>query len=1159
MNPSPLPPTASWPLAAVWALAGSGPAMRVGLEIAAAGVLAGAVWWLGRELIRRNRELAEARDWRRRLLEQASVSILEEDFSEIGRRLAALRAAGVTDLRAHLQSHPGLTLELFRLVRITAANRNALDMLGAVDVDDLARKTFALAMKAGPRTFPLELDALWAGRSSLTCETAFHVGPGQRKLCLLQWTVPRREDGPDLTRVLLIFTDLTELRVTEERYRALFDGAVEGVFETSPDGGFRRANPAMARMLGFASPAELLALSPEACRAVYVSASRRAEFMTAIATADVVAEFESEVRRRDGTTIWISENARAVRNDAGRLVTVQGFVTDVTARKRAEAALRESENRYRALFEQAPVIIVEFDSHALQPWFAELRATGVRDIEAYFAEHPEAPAQALAMVPLIGVNEATVRTVGATDRDEVLRRLAEIVTPEEASARLRSVVRLWQGVNHDEGELPLRMLDGRIRWFFFRWWTPQADNEPGYGRMQTALVDITPIREAEEALRASEARYRMLFEHSPVGIIELDYRPVVAWMEQLRAAGVTDLAAHCARHPAELAKALRLVTVAGLNGAAVRLLAAQSQEEVLANTDRLFSVDVLEGRRQAFLAVWSGRNEYKAAGSLPALDGTLRRVHAQWWVPVVDGRPHYARTQLAVLDLTQAKAAERALATERERLRVTLSAMAEGVITTDADGCIHFINEAAVEITGWPAAAALGRRLPEVCALRHERSGETVSLPVPTPEHPADLPPHTALLRPSGQQRLVEGCCATMRDPGGLGVVLVLRDVTERSRLEAELLRASKLESVGLLAGGIAHDFNNLLAIVMGNLALARLDPAVEAAAGRWLREVERGALRARDLTQQLLTFAKGGEPIREAVQLPDLVREAAEFALHGSPVRCAFDLAADLWAADIDRTQVGQVVQNLVINAVQAMPDGGSVRIGARNETVGPGAQPPLAGGRYLRLTFADTGPGIRPEHLGRIFEPYFTTKSGGSGLGLATVYSIAKKHRGHVAVESAAGAGTTFHLWLPAAEEAPARTTPSGSPFAPLRGRVLFMDDEEAIRLMAAELLGRLGLEVVAVGDGAAAVELYRKSRDGGPAFDVVVMDLTVPGGMGGREAMEKLRAIDPQVRAIVSSGYSKDPVLADHRAHGFRGMVPKPYRVSDLAKVLREVLET
>jgi CheY-like chemotaxis protein/two-component sensor histidine kinase len=370
-------------------------------------------------------------------------------------------------------------------------------------------------------------------------------------------------------------------------------------------------------------------------------------------------------------------------------------------------------------------------------------------------------------------------------------------------------------------------------------------------------------------------------------------------------------------------------------------------------------------------------------------------------------------------------------------------------------------------------------------------------------------------------------------------------------------VRASKLESVGLLAGGIAHDFNNLLAIVMGNLTLALLDEKTAAAGGRWLKEAERGTTRARELTQQLLTFAKGGEPVRSAVLLSDLVREAAEFALHGTAVRCEFDLAEDVRPADADRGQIGQVVQNLVINAVQAMPAGGVIRLALRNETLAAGDVPPLPPGHYLRLEFADTGGGIPPENLPRIYEPFFTTKELGTGLGLATVYSVVQKHRGHIVVESEVGRGTTFRIWLPAADAAPTPSTMSASPFERLRGRVLFMDDEEPIRTMTCALLQRLGLEVTTTVDGHEAVKHFAHARASGQPFDIVIMDLTVPGGMGGAAAMSEILKLDPDARGIVSSGYSSDPIMANHREHGFRGSVPKPYKVADFARTLREVL--
>ncbi len=323
------------------------------------------------------------------------------------------------------------------------------------------------------------------------------------------------------------------------------------------------------------------------------------------------------------------------------------------------------------------------------------------------------------------------------------------------------------------------------------------------------------------------------------------------------------------------------------------------------------------------------------------------------------------------------------------------------------------------------------------------------------------------------------------------------------------------------------------------------------------MREAERGTTRARELTQQLLTFAKGGEPVRSAVLLSELVREAAEFALHGASVRCEFDLADDVRPADADKGQIGQVVQNLVINAVQAMPEGGVIRLSLHNEKLSADAVPPLPAGDYLRMEIADTGCGIVPGNLARVFEPFFTTKELGTGLGLATVYSIVQKHQGHIRVESEPGRGTTFRIWLPAARTEPKPTVVTSSPFERLTGRVLFMDDEEPIRVMTCALLTRLGLEVTATCDGDEAVKQFAHAHASGQPFDAVIVDLTVPGGKGGAAAMSEILKLDPDARGIVSSGYSSDPIMADFRAHGFRGSVPKPYKVTDFARTLRAVL--
>ena len=544
---------------------------------------------------------------------------------------------------------------------------------------------------------------------------------------------------------------------------------------------------------------------------------------------------------------------------------------------------------------------------------------------------------------------------------------------------------------------------------------------------------------------------------------------------------------------------------------------------------------------------------------------------------MVDKRTYWLREQVSIrrlsedrhefvgviTDISDRREAELALAAEKERLAVTLRAMAEGVITTDTAGRVQFMNPAAAALTGFGASEAVGRSITEVCVLVDEKSGVPSGVSGELAvhgDHVAELPAQTLLVTRSGTRRIVEGCFAPIHsaDSKVIGSVLVFRDVTERERLGQELVRASRLESVGILAGGIAHDYNNILTAIMGNLSMAMLDAAADSEMSACLKEAQRATLSARDLTQQLLTFAKGGEPVRAAVDLAAIVRDVSDFALHGSIVKSVFDLPGDLWPVDADKGQIGRVVQNLVINAFQAMPSGGVVRISARNEEVTGMGRPSAAPGDYVHISIADTGTGIKQEYLSRIFDPYFTTKQSGSGLGLAAVYSIVKKHRGVIDVESECGRGTTFHFWLPALPGGrPAAESDQSGRLKALKGRVLFMDDEASIRSMAAGLMRRIGLDIVTVGDGREAVEQFKAAKEEGRPFSLVVMDLTVPGGMGGREAIGLLRAIDPRVRAVVSSGYSSDPILANYRDYGFCGVASKPYDALKFSRVIGEAL--
>jgi PAS domain S-box-containing protein len=389
-----------------------------------------------------------------------------------------------------------------------------------------------------------------------------------------------------------------------------------------------------------------------------------------------------------------------------------------------------------------------------------------------------------------------------------------------------------------------------------------------------------------------------------------------------------------------------------------------------------------------------------------------------------------------------------------------------------------------------------------------------------------------------------------------IAVASISRDIPLRKKMEEEMARSEKLDSIGILAGGIAHDINNLLTAIIGNVTLAKMYANRQGEVYKRLEESERAAFRAKDVAQQLLTFSKGGAPVKRITSIKELMMESAGFALRGSNVKCEFSFPDDLWHVEADEGQLSQVVNNLLINAAHAMPEGGNIQVYCRNTVVDPDHRM-LRPGNHVSVSIMDHGIGIPREHLSRVFDPYFTTKQKGSGLGLSTAYSIIKRHGGHLSVESDPGIGTTFHFCLPAAEGEVPTTDVEEERVTIGRGKVLVMDDEESVRDIAREMLRMIGYTVTVARDGTEAVELYRQAMASGEPFDLVLMDLTIPGGMGGQEAIKRLLEIDRDVKAIVCSGYSNDPIMSSYKSYGFHGVIRKPYGMKQLNQMINEIL--
>jgi len=397
--------------------------------------------------------------------------------------------------------------------------------------------------------------------------------------------------------------------------------------------------------------------------------------------------------------------------------------------------------------------------------------------------------------------------------------------------------------------------------------------------------------------------------------------------------------------------------------------------------------------------------------------------------------------------------------------------------------------------------------------------------------------------------------------PSGGGVSVFLRDVTDRKRVEEERLTTGKLESLGTLAGGIAHDLNNLLTVISGNIGLAQIEaPGSPANLLSFLSRAGEAAQDAAQLSNQLLTFSKGGTPLKRVVSISDLVTQAAEFSLHGSNLRSDLDIQAGLWRSPVDPAQIEQVINALIINAREAMPSGGIVRVSARNLEIDANSGLPIRPGRYVQVQVADNGRGIQKRLVTKIFDPYFTTKSTGTGLGLSISYSVVKKHGGLLHLERNSADGSTFTFYLPATDSEPPVPEPTleNEIFSFNHQRVLVMDDEAAIRDLTSELLGTLGYKVTTAPDGAEALKKYELAMRTGETFQAVILDATIRGGMGGVATMERLRDLDPNVTAIICSGYSDDAALAEFLTYGFRAALPKPFTRHELANVLQRAFE-
>ncbi len=945
--------------------------------------------------------------------------------------------------------------------------------------------------------------------------------------------VPLKNAKGEILGVLGTYEDITkakkaekELKESEERYRSLAESTQDLIALHDMNGNIQYVNQAVVNISGYASDEiignNILMFVPRKYRrSIYERHAKRVQGYLGI------EQYETEFINKYGTLIPVQVTSTPIVKD-NTIVSIMIVAHDLTQRKIAEELLIKNKERL-----EAAISILQYD------------AKDSKELFEYVLEHA---------VRLTGSKIGFILNYDGNEKKcvlnawskEVMHECTMIEKPEEfyldkagvwaeAIRQARPVIiNNYKEPNpykrgYPEGHVEL------VRYLGIPVFKGKeivatvgvANKETDYTEMD--VLQLTLLMDAAwksyermqvlEALAESEAKFRTLADASPTAIMMHQDDKFVY---------VNEAAERISGYSFEEAVTMDFWSIVHPEDVQMILDKGKKRQQ------GQFGLDSYEFR-------------------IITRDGQIKWVFITSATVQYKGRP---AGLVSVLDITDRKKAEEALFEEKEKLRITLQSIGDGVIATDTDGRVVIINETAQQLTGYSQTEAEGRKLTEIFNIIHELSGKPLENPVDAvlrTGHVCEISNHTVLVSKDGIQRIIADSAAPIKDKAGniVGVVLVFRDMTEKMQLIEKTQRAQRLESLGLLAAGIAHDFNNILEGVFGYIGLANAyvtDSTVSQMLVNALKSIER----AKGLTGQLLTFSKGGQPVKKIQSIVPLLLDTVQFAISGSNVKPEFKISENLANAEIDYNQIAQVIENIVINAVQAMPMGGVITISAENATFA-GDEHPLLEGDYVKITIADQGVGIPKEILPKIFDPFFSTKSMGQGLGLATSYSIITRHQGTIEVESEPGKGTTFYIYLPAVKAQVEEITKPVEKKILKGGKILILDDEEMMRQIMLKFLDHLGFEGVAVADGKDAIALFIKEKDAGRAFDALIFDMTVKGGMGGKEAVEAIRKYDTSVPAFVMSGYSEDPVLVHPEEHGFNGGLCKPFTLEELEALL------
>ncbi|MBP7738492.1 MAG: PAS domain S-box protein [Spirochaetes bacterium] len=951
----------------------------------------------------------------------------------------------------------------------------------------------------------------------------------------------------------------TRLEESEANYKSIFDNIQDVYYRADMEGRLLLVSPSGASLLGYKNIEEMAEMN--IADEGYYDNDERDRFMLKILKSGFVKSFLVRLKKKNGSPIFVETSSHVFRDTAGNPLFIEGIFRDVTERKITEDSIRQYQENLEELVEERTRKLKNANELLLLEISERKKAEeALRSSEEKYRHLVENANEAILIIfdGNISFSNSMVTEITGYSIDEITRmKFYDIVYPDD-----RDKIITYHNQRLMGKDVP-KLYDIRIitkskelRWIQINAVRIDWSGSPA---ALALITDISDKKKSEIALQESESKFRALTESSPSAIFIIQgsklryvnqaFLDISGYSrDELGTMDFWDMV-----HPD-----YKEITIQrGLNRQKGEIELQRYEFMALHKSGKPIWLDyaasIIEyDKKPAVLGSGFDITDRKKADQM--IQEQIQEIHAQNEELEAINK-EVSRTHGELI-----QAYDR-LEEEKERLSTTLRSLSEGVITTDIKGNVDILNKAAETITGRIQDSSRGMPISEIAPMTDTNSGKNVENPIYSSlaeGRTIEIDGDYAIITPKGKH-LVSASSSPVRDAYGviIGAVLVLRDVTVRRMMEETLLKASRIESLGVFAGGIAHDFNNLLTAIIGSISFSIEKIKKNENSNDMLVTAEKAALRARDLTQQLLTFSSGGDPIRKITRISDLISETADFVMSGSNIRFIHEIPPDIWNADIDPGQVSQVIHNILINARQAMPDGGSIRLSVQNYRMSGDTSLPLDEGDYIKITISDSGSGIPREKLPYIFDPYFSTKNTGSGLGLAISYSIVKKHGGLIMVDSSVNRGTIFEIYLPASRMPVTEASPVACEHVFTRGHILVMDDDEMVLHVASEMLKYLHCDVACALHGEEALNKYRQAVESGNPFDLVIMDLTIPGRMGGKETVKRLREFHEGARVIVSSGYSNDPVMSNYLEYGFNGMIMKPYHFDELREAIQSVL--